>query len=123
MAGVTLVRGAPPAIERALVDHVGQSRARDPLAPLGVLIGGTLVRPYLGRLLAAAHGGIANVHFLMPSELALALGERGLVAEGRRPLPPLADRVLLRQLAAEHNGYFAPVREMPGFSTALFRLF
>src|SRR6185312_12548309 len=41
---------------------------------------------------------------------------------GRQPLPPLADRVLLRQLAAEHDGYFAPVRDTPGFAEALHRL-
>src|SRR3954453_13564039 len=122
MAGLRLVRGGPVEIERALVERVGASRSRDPLAPVAVLIGGTLLRPYLQRRLASALGGIANVPFLMPRELGLAIGERELVAQGRSPLPPLADRILLRQIAADQRGYFEPVRDAPGFATALFQL-
>jgi ATP-dependent helicase/nuclease subunit B len=122
MGGLRLVRGGPVELERALVKRIGASREKDPLAPVAVLIGGTLLRPYLQRRLATAYGGIANVHFLMPSELALALGEGNLVAQGRTPLPPLADRILLRQLAADHLGYFEPVRDAPGFASALFQL-
>ena len=58
----------------------------------------------------------------MPGDLALLLGAAPLVAEGRRALPPLADRVLLADVAREHPGYFAPVAETPGFGEALFRL-
>ena len=43
-------------------------------------------------------------------------------AQGRRALPPLADRVLLADVARKHPGYFAPVAETPGFGEALFRL-
>src|SRR5829696_2206665 len=118
-----LVTGPPPALEAALADAVGTAKQADPLAPVGVLIGGTLLRPYLGRRLASSTGGIVNVHFLTPGELGLALGERALSAQGRRPLPPLADRILLRQIGATHEGYFEPVRETPGFSDALFHLF
>ena len=66
------------------------------------------MRPYLQRRLAEISGGIANVHFVMPSELALKLGERAMQTEGRMPLPPLADRILLREIATEHEGYFEP---------------
>ncbi|HUT79383.1 MAG TPA: PD-(D/E)XK nuclease family protein, partial [Polyangia bacterium] len=66
--------------------------------------------------------GILNVHFLMPGEMALKLGERALVSAGRRPLPPLADRILLRQIAADQPGYFEPVGQAPGFADALHRL-
>ena len=59
----------------------------------------------------------------MPSDFALALGERAMVASGARPLPPLGDRVVAREVAAEHDGYFAPVRDTPGFGDALHRLF
>ena len=58
----------------------------------------------------------------MPGDLALLLGAPALVADGRRALPPLADRVLLADVARKHPGYFAPVAETPGFGEALFRL-
>ena len=58
----------------------------------------------------------------MPGDLALLLGAAPLVEEGRRALPPLADRVLLADVARKHPGYFAPVAETPGFGEALFRL-
>ena len=58
----------------------------------------------------------------MPGDLALILGAPALVQEGRRALPPLADRVLLGQVAAAHEVYFAPVGDTPGFAEALYRL-
>ena len=122
MAGLRLITGTPQALEQTLSERIAAIQAGDPLAPIGVLLGGTLQRPYLQRRLAERNGGIANVRFLMPSELALELGERAMLAEGRRPLPPLADRVLLREIAVELDGYFAPVRETPGLGDALHRL-
>ena len=120
--GFRLTTGNPEAIEEAIAAEIGTLQADDPLAPVGVLLGGTLQRPYLQRRLAELNGGIVNVRFLMPSELALALGEQTLVRAGKRPLPPLADRILLRQIAGEHDGYFEPVRETPGLADALHRL-
>lgn len=116
------ITGPAPALERALARDLARAQADDPLAPLAVLIGGTLMRPYLQRRMAELCDGIVNVHFLTPAELALKLGERPLAAQGRRPLPPLADRVLLRQIAAAQGGYFHPVRATPGFGDALHRL-
>ena len=58
----------------------------------------------------------------MPGDLALLLGAPELVADGRRALPPLADRVLLAQVARTHPGYFEPVAGTPGFAEALYRL-
>ena len=120
--GLTAFAGAREEIELALARDVARAQAADPLAPVAVLIGGTLMRPYLQRRLASLNGGIANVHFITASEFALAVGERTMVEQGRRPLPPLADRVLLRQIGGEHEGYFEPVRETPGFGDALHRL-
>ena len=122
-AAMQLATGPPPALESALAREVTRAKEADPHTPVAVLIGGTLLRPYLERRLASLLGGIVNVHFLTPAELALALGERSLTAAGRRPLPPLADRVLLRQIAATHEGYFEPVRETAGIADALFHLF
>jgi hypothetical protein len=79
-------------------------------------------RPFLERWPAARLGGHANVRILMPGDLALLLGAPALVASGRPALPPLADRVLLAQVARSHTGYFEPVAEAPGFAEALYRL-
>ena len=51
-----------------------------------------------------------------------ARGAGAARGQGRRALPPLADRVLLADVARKHPGYFAPVAETPGFGEALFRL-
>ena len=123
MSGLRLIEAAPTALEAALAHEIVAAKADDPLAPVGVLIGGTLLRPYLGRRLAELCNGIVNVRFLTPSDLALALGERAMLATGARPLPPLGDRVVAREAAAEHDGYFAPVRDTPGFGDALHHLF
>src|SRR2546423_15663071 len=112
--GLRLVTGSPDALEQALATGVAAARADDPLAPVGVLLGGTLQRPYLQRRLAALNDGIVNVRFVMASELAMELGEHAMIAAGKRPLPPLADRILLREIAVELDGYFQPVRETPG---------
>ena len=81
MSGLRLIEAAPTALEEALAHEITAAKADDPLAPVGVLIGGTLLRPYLGRRLADLCNGIVNVHFLTPSDLALALGERAMLGD------------------------------------------
>ena len=114
--------GHPPVLREAFAERVAELRHRDPLTPITVLVGTSLQRPFLHRWLAARLGGHANVRVLMPGDLALLLGSQALVESGRRALPPLADRVLLAEVARGHPGYFAPVAETPGFGEALFRL-
>jgi len=118
-----LITGSLPALERALAREVAVAQQSDPLAPVTVLVGGTLLRPYLRRRLAELTGGHLGVAFVTPGELGLALGERALIAAGRRPLGPLGERVLGELLAAEAEGYFGPVAGTPGFAAALARLF
>jgi hypothetical protein len=117
-----VISGGPGALREQLAERVRELRATDPLAPITVLVGASLQRPFLERWLAARLGAHANVRILMPGDLALLLGAPVLVDAGRRALPPLADRVLLAQVARSHTGYFEPVREMPGFGEALYRL-
>lgn len=120
--GIQVITGRPAALRDALADRIRELRKRDPLEPITVLVGTSLQRPYLQRWLAARLGGHANIRILMPGDLALLLGAPALVAQGRRALPPLADRVLLAEVARQHPGYFRPVAETPGFGEALFRL-
>jgi RecB family exonuclease len=120
--GLRVITGRPAVLGEALAERIGSARADDPLKPIYVLVGASLQRPFLQRWLAARLGAHANVRVLMPGDLSLLLGAAALVAEGRRALPPLADRVLLADVARHHPGYFAPVAETPGFGEALFRL-
>ena len=122
MTELNITAGRPADLREALAARVAAHRQHDPLAPIYLLVGASLQRPHLGRWLAGRLGGHANVRILMPGDLALLLGAPKLVEEGRRALPPLADRVLLAQVAAAADGYFAPVAETAGFAEALYRL-
>lgn len=119
---IKVINGRPAALRTAMAERVAELRREDPLAPISVLVGASLQRPFLGRWLAAELRAHVNVRILMPGDLALLLGAPSLVEQGRRALPPLADRVLLADVARKHPGYFAPVAETPGFGEALFRL-
>jgi RecB family exonuclease len=119
---IRVITGRPAPLRTALAERVAELRREDPLTPISVLVGTSLQRPFLQRWLACELGGHANVRVLMPGDLALLLGAPALVADGRRALPPLADRVLLAEVARSHGGYFAPVGETPGFAEALYRL-
>ena len=103
-AGLNLATGSPDSLEQALASEIARAKQGEPLAPVAVLIGGTLLRPYLQRRLATLMGGIVNVHFITQAQLALALGEKQVQADERQPLPPLADRVLARQVTREPQG-------------------
>ena len=122
MSELSVISGPPVALREDLAERVKELRKDDRLSPVTVLVGASLQRPFLQRWLAARLGAHANVRILMPGDLALLLGAAPLVAQGRRALPPLADRVLLADVARKHPGYFAPVAETPGFGEALFRL-
>src|SRR4051812_17659345 len=121
MSGLKLILGSRRGLERHLAEESEAHRARDPLAPLPILLGGTLMRPYMRRRLAVLTGGHLNVRLMTVGELGLRLGHGRLVREGRRPLPFLADRVLAHEVAVETRGYFEPVAAMPGFPSVLVR--
>lgn len=116
-----LITGPRAALESAFAAAVARRQAADPLAAVHVLVGSTLLRPYLRRVLATELGGALNVHLLTPGELGLALGEGSLLRAGRQPLPLLADRVLTARAAVSHPGAFADVADLPGFPGALAR--
>ncbi len=90
-----VVNAHPSELEAALADELAALREHDPLRPISVLVGGTLLRPYLRRRLAELSGAHINLHLLTPAELGLHLAEPRLIAAGRRPLVPLTDRALV----------------------------
>src|SRR3954464_12526435 len=109
MPELRLLTGSRRALERCLAAEVRSQRESDPLTPLCIVVGTTLMRPYLRRRLAVLTGGHLNVRLMTGGGLGLRLGHRRLVRAGRRPLPFLADRILAQQVAVESGGYFAPV--------------
>lgn len=118
-----VILGTPAALEDGLAREVQEWKQRDPLVMPLVLVGGTLLRPYLRRRLAHLVGGHVNLRFLTLGNLARELGEAPLAASGRQPLPRVAARVLAGELAAGASGYFEPVAQAQGFAPALERLF
>jgi len=116
-----IVTGPLAALEPALVEHVFAAKGEDPLRPVVILVGETLLRPYLRRRIAEVGDPHLNVHIVTASELGLRLGEHAMIAAGRRPLPVLADRILAQDAAHSSSGYFDAVSDAPGFAHALHR--
>ena len=75
-----------------------------------------MLRPYLRRRLAELLGGWINIELLTFSDLGEKLGLMAQLAEGRMPMPALAEQVLIRQIAGGARGYFKPVAEAPGLA-------
>ena len=73
--GFSLVTGAPAALERAFLARVAAMRSVDPLAPVDVLVGGVLQRPYLQRLISETSPGLVNVRVHTLGEFGVRLSE------------------------------------------------
>ncbi len=122
---VRLVVGAPVegphGLQQAFVGELRAIRAEDPLRPIRVLVGSSILRLHLSRLLAATLGGHANVTFSLLKELALEIGAPALRDKGRRHLSDQGRRLLLEQhvAASAHGTYFAQVAGKEGFLEAL----
>ena len=106
-----LFRGAfQPDLETALAGEIAAVKtAHGPLAPVTVVAPTRLLGLHLQRALPFPH---ANVRFqtltdLLPSHQSA----------------PLTLELLCRQIALTCTGYFAPVRDTPGFATALLATF
>src|SRR3954452_1513048 len=121
MSRSTLVTGPIEALEAEFAGTIAEAHRDDPLRPVVVLVGETLLRAYLRRRLAEINGPYLNIHVLTPGELALRLGEMRLILAGATPLPMLADRVLAQEAALAESTYFDAVASTPGFGHALHR--
>ena len=109
------------ALEDALAREVRRAREADPLRPIDLLVGSNFLGAHLRRSLARRLGAIAEVRAGTFLDLARARAERELAGEGKRPLPPLGDELIIGGVVASlpAGGYFEPVRETPGFRAAL----
>ncbi|HWQ24381.1 MAG TPA: PD-(D/E)XK nuclease family protein [Gaiellaceae bacterium] len=116
--GFRVLLGAPARVEDAFLERIQSIRAGAPLAPIDVLVGGVLLRPYLQRLIADTSPALLNVRFWTLGELGIRLGGAALAVSGRRPLPAIAERAYVGEVARGCEGYFAPVASTPGFAEA-----
>jgi hypothetical protein len=66
MTGLSVITGAPAALDGALADEVRRHKAEDLIAPVTVLTGGTLLRPFLRARLAELLHGHINVRVVAP---------------------------------------------------------
>lgn len=118
MANPRVTLGPLNAIEDALVTRVAEARAEDALCPVTVLVGSTLLKRYLPRMLAQRGVGHINVRFVLPDELARQLGAGAL-----RPVAtPMQERLLVRLTAAHAGGHFERIAGGEGFAAELRRL-
>ncbi len=118
-----IIRGPLAALEARLADDVRALRRQSPLAPLTILIGSTLLRPYLRHRLAELHGGLLNLRLMTMHDLASSLASAAVHANGTTRLPHGGDRLIAQETAGQAQGYFENVAQAPGFAEALERLF
>lgn len=88
-----------PHLESSLVDHIRQAKARDPVAPLAVLVPSNQLIDRVRRLLAIEQGlSLLNVHLLTFHQLALRLADEAREQAGAAPPLRLADELFFEQL-------------------------
>ncbi len=124
MPPAEIVTGSLAQLEDALADAVSHAREASGLAPITVLVGHVLLRPYLRRALAQRGVAQLNVRFVRPNELARSMASNATSDLATRPkLTPGAERLLVREIADGAGGYFGGIAGREGFADALGRLF
>jgi ATP-dependent helicase/DNAse subunit B len=102
-------------LETALFHGIVEQKQGDPLRPVVVLCGSSLLGHYLSRELARRGSPHACISFLTFNELAGALARQSLLARKALPLPEggkeLIARELIRSLPPE--SYFRQVKDQP----------
>lgn len=106
-AHVVAVPYGPPALD-ALAATVGRAKAGDPLAPVTVVVPSNAAGLAARRALARA-GGVANVAFVTPFELADRIGGAAAARAGIQPLTTAVLAAAVRAQLAEDPGPFGEV--------------
>lgn len=118
--GAIAFSGRFPELEDALCARVAQLREPDPLLPITIVVGSSLVRRHLGDTLVRRLDAVANVTLLTLAGYARRLAAR---APGGKPhvLSQVVRERLLRRAVAEAPAlqYFGPVSRRPHFAHAL----
>jgi RecB family exonuclease len=117
-----------PEAVRLLQQALASAKARDPLAPVTVVVPSNYAGLSLRRLLARLPAvgmvrGVANVRFLSLARLADLLAAARLAASGRRPVSPALIGHALRQALAADPGVFKTVAHHPATERSLARAY
>ena len=123
MSTARIVTGTLSELEDALAVAVEHARPGDPLAPLTVLVGQSLLKSYLPRMLAKRGIALINVRFMLAHQLAIMLATRSGATVVKPRLSRQAEQLLVREIAESADGYFAGIARGDGFAEALARLF
>ena len=117
-----IICGGFEQLERAFCAQVKRLHARDPLAPMVVLVPNRLLSRHLARALLECNGPHANIQFMLSGELAWKLAEEA-DPEGFAPEPPaFVTRLHLDRVAGEKLEslpYFRPLARRDGFHDAV----
>jgi ATP-dependent helicase/nuclease subunit B len=112
-------------LEARLVEDVRALRERDPRGAILLVVPSRLLGARLRAGVARALGGVAGLHVLTLPELAERLAALPLALGGRRPLPAVADRLMvdraMRAAIPAAGGYFSQVASARNFPAALLR--
>ena len=117
-----ILRGSLAALEARLSADVTERRQREPLAALSILVGSTLLRPYLRRRLTELCGGLINLRLVTFDDLSRNLAALAAGLSKTTLLPPYGDRIIAEETANQASGYFKAVGHTAGFAQALDRL-
>lgn len=120
MPAPTLILGPLPGLEDALGDAISAAQEPDPLAPVTVLVGQSLLKRYLPRALAMRGVPHINVRYVLPDELTESLAGE---AAGKLVRMSRAAERLIARVSAELDGpYFTAPTRSDGFIDAVVRL-
>ena len=110
-------------LEARLIEEVRTLRAGDPRAALLLVVPSRLLGARVRAGLARALGGVSGIHVVTLPELAERIALVPLALGGRRPLPAVADRLLvdraIQQAVPPDGGYFSGVLHARNFPTAV----
>ena len=110
-------------LEARLIEDARALRARDPRGAVFLVVPSRLLGGRVRAGLARALGGVAGIHVMTLPDLAERIALVPLALEGRRPLPAVADRLLVDRAIQEavppEGGYFSGVLQARNFPAAV----
>ena len=115
---IEVVREPSCELPDALAQRNQAVRTRNPLAPVEVVVGSVLLRPFLSQRLATRAAGAIGLSLVTLGEFGASLGGPRLADAGRTRLDPLSDRALATAVARGCDDYFRTVADAPGFADA-----
>ena len=115
---VEVVRQPPGELPGSLERCASSVRLISPLAPIEVIVGSVLLRPFLSQYLAAHSAGAVGLSLVTLGEFGARFGSVPFGDAGHSRLDQQSDRALAAAVAHASEGYFGVVRDAAGFADA-----